>query len=125
MSKKSRPSLKSGVTRFLLVFGIVMLFSAKLWIQFKVDLLMRDIRTLEVQRNRLLSEREQMNAMVKRLQNIDRISKLAREKLSLVEDPEPVYTIRLEDFNRVQKLKASFAKRQSRQKEAYRLAGIK
>ncbi len=125
MSKKSRPSLKSGVTRFLLVFGIVMLFSAKLWIQFKVDLLMRDIRTLEVQRNRLLSEREQMNAMVKRLQNIDRISKLAREKLSLVEDPEPVYTIRLEDFNRVQKLKASFAKRQNRQKEAYRLAGIK
>ncbi len=125
MSKRGKNRFRQWMVRFLLLFSVVMLISLKLWIHFQVDLLMRDIRSLEVQKNQLLSEREKINAQVKRLQNIDRIGRLAKEKLSLVNDPEPLQTIRLEDFEQLDHLKEKFAAKQSKAEKDYNLAGIK
>ncbi len=125
MSRKKNNNAKQWLIRFALLFGVVLLVSLKLYIHFQVDLLNKDIRALEVQKNQLLSEREKMRAEVKRLQNIDRISRIAEQKLFLVNDPEPVQTIRLENFNKLKKFKKEFAAQKSKVKKSYSLAGIK
>ena len=125
MSKKKKNNAQQWFIRFTLLFGVVLLVSLKLYIHFQVDLLNKDIRSLEVQRNQLLSEREKMRAEVKRLQNIDRISRIAGQQLSLINDPEPVHTIRLENFNKLDHFKKEFAARKSKTSQTYSVAGIK
>lgn len=125
MSRKSKSKARQWLLRFALLFGVVMSISLKLYIHFQVDLLNKDIHTLEVQRNQLLSEREKMRAEVKRLQNIDRITQIAQQKLSLVNDPEAVQVIRLDQFNKLDYYKKEFAARRSKHNQTYSLAGIK
>ncbi|MCD6375225.1 MAG: hypothetical protein J7L94_06825 [Caldisericaceae bacterium] len=125
MSRKIKTNVTNWFVRVLLLFGLVMMLSLKLMIHFKVDLLMRDVRLLEVKRNQLLSERERMLAEVNRLKNIDRISRIAEEKLGLTTDPEPVLSIRLEDFKKVKEIKEKFARQQNNNTREYRMAGIK
>ncbi len=125
MSRKIKTNVTNWFVRVLLLFGLVMMLSLKLMIHFKVDLLMRDVRLLEVKRNQLLSERERMLAEVNRLKNIDRISRIAEEKLGLTTNPEPVLSIRLEDFKKVKEIKEKFARQQNNNTREYRMAGIK
>ena len=125
MSNVKKNQAGRWLIRFALLFGIVSLISLKLYIHFEVDLLNKDIRTLEQQKNQLLSERERMRAEVKRLQNIDRISSIAEQKLNLINDPEPVHTIRLENFNRLRQFKQEFAARKGKNRKNYSLAGIR
>lgn len=125
MSRKIKTNVTNWFVRVLLLFGLVMMLSLKLMIHFKVDLLMRDVRLLEVKRNQLLSERERMLAEVNRLKNIDRISRIAEEKLGLTTNPEPVLSIRLEDFKKVKEIKEEFARQQHNNTREYRMAGIK
>lgn len=125
MSRKIKTNVTNWFIRVLLLFGLVMMFGLKLMIHFKVDLLMRDVRLLEVKRNQLISERERMIAEVNRLKNIDRISRIAEEKLGLTTDPEPVLSIRLEDFKKVKEIKEKFARQQNTKTKDYQMAGIK
>ncbi len=125
MSRQVKTNLKNWFIRVFLLFAFVMLLSVKLLIHFKVDLLMQDIRALEVKRNQLLSEREHMISEVNRLKNIDRITKIAEQKLGLVTDPEPVYSIKLEDYQRFHQVQQAFARKQHQQKNAFQVAGIK
>lgn len=125
MRKRQKSKAGQWLISFAFLFSIILLISVKLWIHFQVDLLMKDIRSLEVQKNQLLSEREKARAEVKRLQNIDRIGQIAEKKLSLVNDPEPVQTIRLENFSRLNHFKKEFAAQKSHLRKTYSLAGIK
>lgn len=125
MSRKIKTNVTNWFIRVLLLFGLVMMLGLKLMIHFKVDLLMRDVRLLEVKRNQLISERERMIAEVNRLKNIDRISRIAEEKLGLTTDPEPVLSIRLEDFKKVKEIKEKFARQQNTKTKDYQMAGIK
>ncbi len=125
MSNVKKNQAGRWLIRFALLFGIVSLISLKLYIHFEVDLLNKDIRTLEQRKNQLLSEREKMRAEVKRLQNIDRISQIAEQKLNLINDPEPVYTIRLDDFKRLRHIKREFAARKNKAQKNYSLAGLR
>ena len=68
---------------------------------------------------------KRMLAEVNRLKNIDRISRIAEEKLGLTTDPEPVLSIRLEDFKKVKEIKEKFARQQNNNTREYRMAGIK
>ncbi len=125
MTRKIKTNVTTWFVRVLLLFGLVMMLGLKLMIHFKVDLLMRDVRLLEVKRNQLLSERERMVAEVNRLKNIDRVSRIAEEKLGLITDPEPVLSIRLEDFKKVNEIKEKFARQQNTKTKEYQMAGIK
>jgi len=95
MSKVQKNRVGQWFLSLGLLFGIILLVSVKLWIHFQVDLLMKDIRELEVQKRQLLSERERVRAEVKRLKNIDRIGQIAEQKLGLINEPEPVRKLRM------------------------------
>ncbi|APF17911.1 hypothetical protein [Caldithrix abyssi] len=125
MSRQIKTNVKNWFFGMLLMFSLVMMLGLKLMIHFQVDLLMREVRLLEVERDRLLSEREKMLTQVNRLKNIDRISKIAEQKLGLTTDPEPSFTIRLEKFSKVEHLKKEFAQKQGHVKRDYQVAGIK
>ena len=125
MSRKIKNNVTNWFIRVLLLFGLVMMLGVKLMIHFKVDLLMRDVRLLEVKRNQLLSERERMITEVNRLKNIDRISRIAEQKLGLTTDPEPTLSIRLENFKEVKEIKEKFARQQNKINKDYQVAGIK
>ncbi len=125
MSRRIKNNVQNWFVRVILLFSLVMMLGLKLMIHFKVDLLMSDIRTLELKRDQLLSEREKMLTEVNRLQNIDYISKIAEQKLGLTTDPEPALTLRLEDFDRVKDLKKAFARKQNQKQSTIQVAGIK
>ncbi len=125
MSKVQKNKVGQWFLSLGLLFGIILLISVKLWIHFQVDLLMKDIRELEVQKRQLLSERERVRAEVKRLKNIDRIGQIAEQKLGLINDPEPVRKLRMEKFGELDHLKKEFAARKERRERTYSLAGIK
>ncbi len=125
MSKHKKDKVWQWFISFAIFFSFILLISFKLWIHFQVDLLMKDIRSLEVQKSQLLSEREKVRVQVKRLQNIDRIGQIAEQKLSLVNDPEPLQTMRLENFAELNHFKKAFAAKKGNTNKTYSLAGIK
>ena len=97
----------------LLIF-IVLLISVYLYQSFKIDLIMKDLHALHEKRKQLISETESLQAEVDRLSNIDRVSKVAREKFDLEFSDEQTLVVRIDENEKINEIKEQFARQDSK-----------
>lgn len=121
--RKTDNRLSKRIYSILILFGLVLVISLKMYQVFKVDLLMKDLRSLEQQKKQLVSQTEKLKAEVDRLSNIDRIGKIAVEKYNLVNNTDEVIILQLDNFDEFKSLKKKFAERNQKDK-TYELAGV-
>ena len=121
--RKTNNRLSKRIYSILILFGLVLVISLKMYQIFKVDLLMKDLRRLEQQKKQLVSQTEKLEAEVDRLSNIDRIGKIAVEKYNLVNNTDEVIILQLDNFDEFKSLKKKFAERNQKDK-TYELAGV-
>jgi cell division protein FtsL len=121
--RKTNNRLSKRIYSILILFGLVLVISLKMYQVFKVDLLMKDLRSLEQQKKQLVSQTEKLEAEVDRLSNIDRIGKIAVEKYNLVNNTDDVIILQLDNFDEFKSLKKKFAERHQKDK-TYELAGV-
>ncbi len=120
---KKNKALKIKFYFFVSISAVILLLSMDMYQKFKIDLVMKDLHQLEERKKQLISETELLRSEVDRLKNIDRISKIAKEKLNLVNNSDKAVVIKINDLNELDKLKAKFANRRNKEKK-YNLAGV-
>ena len=69
---------------YLRILGVVIFIGAYQYQSIQVDILARKIRSLELRRNQLVSEKTSLQVQIDQLTHINRIEKLAREKFGLI-----------------------------------------
>ena len=122
-NSKTRTKKKLFFNRALsfgMVFFIVLIFIVKMYQMFSVDLLMKDLLTLQQQKMKLVNETARLDVEVSRLKNIDRIQNIAEEKLNLITNNERQLVLELKDHRQMHKL----AKKYSKEKRTLNLAGV-
>ncbi|HGY57285.1 MAG TPA: hypothetical protein ENK44_16375 [Caldithrix abyssi] len=122
--KKLKSSTRKRMVSFIVLFSLVFVISARMYQGFKIDLLNKELPRLEEKRNQLLDATEKLRSEVERLKNIDRISKIAREKLGLVPNEDKGALLRLENYDDFLALKKDFGKKKDEDKRQYRVAGV-
>lgn len=122
-SKKKNKTLKIKFYFFVSISALILLLSMDMYQKFKIDLVMKDLHQLEERKKQLLSETELLRSQVDRLKNIDRISKIAKEKLNLINNTDEAAVIQIDDLDEVNELKVKFANRRSKEQK-YNLAGV-
>jgi len=105
---------------FVILFAILLVFSLKMYQMFTVDLLMKDLRTLGQKKEKLVSETARLQAEVNRLKNIDRIGKIASEKLGLINNTDKVYVLQLKDNDILEHL----AQKEKNKEKMLQVAGV-
>ena len=108
---KKNKTLKIKFYFFVSISAIILLLSMDMYQKFKIDLIMKDLHQLEERKKQLISETELLRSEVDRLKNIDRISKIAKEKLNLVNNSDEAVVIQIEDLDELDELKTKFANR--------------
>jgi cell division protein FtsL len=66
--------------RILIVFGVIALYQYQ---AFKIDLLARELRQLELKKESLLNETNTLKVKIDQLTHINRVEKLARQRYGL------------------------------------------
>lgn len=120
---KKNKTLKIKFYFFVSISAIILLLSMDMYQKFKIDLIMKDLHQLEERKKQLISETELLRSEVDRLKNIDRISKIAKEKLNLVNNSDEAVVIQINDLEELDELKTKFANRRNKEKK-YNLAGV-
>lgn len=69
---------------YLRILGVVIVIGAYQYQSIQIDILAREIRSLELRRNQLVSENTTLHVQMDQLTHINRIEKLAREKFGLI-----------------------------------------
>jgi len=69
---------------YLRILGVVIVIGAYQYQSIQIDILAREIRSLELRRNQLMSENTTLQVQIDQLTHINRIEKLAREKFGLM-----------------------------------------
>ena len=69
---------------YLRILGVVVIIGFYQYQSIQIDILARDIRSLELKRNELMSENTTLQVRIDQLTHINRIEKLAREKFGLI-----------------------------------------
>jgi len=69
---------------YLRILGVVVVIGIYQYQSIQVDILAREIRSLELKRNQLVSEITTLKVNIDQLTHINRIEKLAREKFGLI-----------------------------------------
>jgi cell division protein FtsL len=121
---KKNKTLKIKFYFFVSISAIILLLSMDMYQKFKIDLIMKDLHQLEERKKQLISETELLRSEVDRLKNIDRISKIAKEKLNLVNNSDEAVVIQIDDLDELDELKTKFANRRNKEQK-YNLAGVK
>jgi len=124
---KTKKSTRHNFSRRMKSIGILFLLLLipflKIYLSVKVDSALQDVRMAEMKKKKLLSETERLQANIERLQNIDRISKFADDKLGMVVNADKPMALNLEGLNKVEDMKREFAKKQARTQNI-KLAGV-
>ena len=120
---KKNKTLKIKFYFFVSISAIILLLSIDMYQKFKIDLIMKDLHQLEERKKQLISETELLRSEVDRLKNIDRISKIAKEKLNLVNNSDEAVVIQIDDLDKLDELKTKFANRRNKEQK-YNLAGV-
>jgi len=123
MRKKNNSKLSNRVVSILSLGTVVIFFSIYLYQSFQIDLIMKDLHNLHLQKKQLLSETESLQAEIDRLSNIDVISKTAREKFGLDFSAEQFAVIRIDDSDDLKVMQDQFA-REEEKTEKIKTAGI-
>jgi cell division protein FtsB len=69
---------------YLRILGVVVVIGAYQYQSIQIDILAREIRSLELKRNQLVSEKTSLKINIDQLTHINRIEKIAREKFGLI-----------------------------------------
>jgi len=69
---------------YLRILGVVVVIGIYQYQSIQIDILARDVRSLEVKRNQLVSDNTSLQVNIDQLTHINRIEKLAREKFGLI-----------------------------------------
>jgi cell division protein FtsL len=69
---------------YLRILGVVVVIGIYQYQSIQMDILARDIRSLELKRNQLRNENSTLQVHIEQLTHINRIEKLAREKFGLI-----------------------------------------
>ena len=127
MKTRTLPKLrKSTRKRFLtlgVLFAVIFFISLRMYQGFQIDLLMKELPQLEEKKKNLLHSTEKLRSEVERLKNIDRITKIAREKLGLVPNEDKMSLLRLKDYDEFADIKKDFGKKK-KQQQKYQVAGV-
>lgn len=99
------------ILRSAVLLAIVFMFAAYVYQSLQIEFLMTDLHQLNQEKKMLISQTETLQSAVSRLSNVDRISKIAREKFNLVfSNPQP-YVIRIEDGASLKEIKTRLAEK--------------
>lgn len=125
MIKKRRDnkSIRLKVYFFISVFVIVLFIALGMYQNFKIDLVMQDIHRLEQQKKQLLSETELLRSEVDILRNIDRISRIAKTELNMINNNDPVVVLRVTNFEEQERTKSKVAQKEEA-KRKLKMAGV-
>ena len=69
---------------YLRILSVVIVIGAYQYQSIQIDILAREIRSLELRRNQLVSEKTTLHVQIDQLTHINRIEKLARDKFGLI-----------------------------------------
>ena len=69
---------------YIRILGVVIVIGVYQYQSIQIDILAREIRSLELKRNQLVSETTTLKVKIDQLTHINRIEKLAREKYGLI-----------------------------------------
>ena len=83
---------------YLRILGVVVVIGAYQYQSIQIDILAREIRSLELKRNQLLSEKTSLQVQIDQLTHINRIEKIAREKFGLVAPGRRMEKLVMEPF---------------------------
>ena len=97
--------------RIIIVVSVIGLFQYQ---SIQIDILAREIRTLELKKKKLLDERTMLQVEIDRLTHINRIEKLAREKYGLVATGDEMKRLIVKKFDGPDK----------KQEDELKLAGV-
>jgi cell division protein FtsL len=95
----------------IILSGVVLVVTLKMYQSFKVDLLMRDLQNLDQMKRNLVNENIQLQADVDRLSNIDRIMRIAGKEYGMVVNTEEREVILLGDEDHLREIRKRFAER--------------
>ncbi len=127
MKTKKIHGLKKSTRKRFITFGVLFAFifvvSLRMYQGFRIDLLMKELPQLEEKKKNLLHATEKLRSEVERLKNIDRITKIAREKLGLVPNEDKISLLRLKDYDDFVDIKKDFGKKK-KQNQKYQVAGV-
>lgn len=84
---------------YLRILGVVVVIGAYQYQSIQIDILAREIRTLELRRNQLVSEKTSLQVKIDQLTHINRIEKLAREKFGLIAPGKKMEKLVMKRFN--------------------------
>ena len=82
--------------RIIIVVAVIGLFQYQ---SIQIDILARDIRTLELKKKELLNEKAVLQVEIDRFTHINRIEKLAKEKFGLISSGENMHRLVVKKFN--------------------------
>lgn len=81
--------------RIIIVVGVIGLFQYQ---AIQIDILAREIRTMELKKKQLINDRSLLEVEIDRLTHITRIEKLAREKFDLISSGEEIEHLVVKKF---------------------------
>ncbi|HID38702.1 MAG TPA: hypothetical protein EYP36_04215 [Calditrichaeota bacterium] len=120
---KLRKSTRKRFLAFSVLFVFIFILSLRMYQGFRIDLLMKELPQLEEKKKNLLHVTEKLRSEVERLKNIDRITRIAREKLGLVLNEDKISLLRLKDYDEFIAIKKDFGKKKKREQK-YQVAGV-
>lgn len=88
--------------RIIIVVSFIGLYQYQ---SIQIDILAREIRTMELKKKQLVNERALLQVDIDRLTHINRIEKLAREKFGLISSSDDVENLVVKKFKKADQQK--------------------
>ena len=104
---------------YLRILGVVIVIGIYQYQAIQIDILARDIRSLELERNQLISENTTLQVQIDQLTHINRIEDLAREKFGLIAPGRKMEKLVMRPFS------GDKNNHQKNQEKDIQLAGVK
>lgn len=104
---------------YLRILGVVIVIGAYQYQSIQIDILAREIRSLELRRNQLVSENTTLQVQIDQLTHINRIEKLAREKFGLISPGRKMEKLVMKPFSHDKDIPLK------KQEKNIQLAGVK
>jgi cell division protein FtsL len=120
--KANTQKMKAWFISVALILLIVLPIAAKMYLKFKVDLLMEELHQLEKEKKILENETNLLQVEVKRLGNVDRISDIASKKFGMIVNTKEIGFIQLEEKDYL-KMDDEYATKKKR-RQNFKAAGV-
>ena len=104
---------------YLRILSVVIVIGAYQYQSIQIDILAREIRSLELRRNQLVSEKTTLHVQIDQLTHINRIEKLARDKFGLISPGRKMEKLVMKPFSHDKDIPLK------KQEKNIQLAGVK